>query len=56
VTGERQAIEQHIAERAAQALCGWCLGDHPIAECPKRPRLSAQSVVAFALAAAGGAR
>jgi cytochrome c553 len=30
-------------------VCGWCHESHPITACPRGPRLSAASVLAFAL-------
>jgi hypothetical protein len=33
--------------------CGWCLGDHQTHACPRGPKLSVRSVVAFALEAMG---
>jgi hypothetical protein len=34
---------------AVTRICGWCHGPHPITACPRGPRLSAASVLAFAL-------
>jgi hypothetical protein len=33
--------------------CGWCLGTHPTHACPRGPKLSVRSVVAFVVAAMG---
>jgi hypothetical protein len=38
---------------ATVTLCGWCRGPHATAACPRGPRLSAASVVLFALEAFG---
>jgi len=46
-----ESVEAAVTPESAPNHCGWCLGAHPTHACPRGPRLSVASVVAFALAA-----
>jgi hypothetical protein len=45
--------DMHTEDRpsASDTTCGWCLGAHPTHACPRGPKLSVRSVVAFVFAA-----
>jgi len=52
ISGENEAkIGGETALTRVRSVCGWCHEAHPIADCPHRPRLSVESVLAFVAAA-----
>ena len=49
----RRSAKSVDARVTPESVCGWCLGAHPTAGCPRGPRLSMGAVVAFAVEAMG---